>query len=67
MLFVVVNLARHVKIDAEQACRLATRKFRRRFERVEGMMKAEQRKFEDCSIEELEKLWQRVKAEGIKF
>ena len=60
LLFAVVNLARHAKVDAEQACRLATRKFRSRFERVESVMKSERRKFQECSIDELEEIWQRI-------
>ncbi|NJK93127.1 MAG: nucleoside triphosphate pyrophosphohydrolase, partial [Blastochloris sp.] len=33
VLFSVVNLARHLKVDAEQGCRDATGKFIRRFEK----------------------------------
>ena len=37
LLFAVVNVARHVKVDPEAALREATAKFRRRFQAVESL------------------------------
>ena len=37
MLFAVVNVARHLGVDAELALRAAAGKFRRRFEAVEAL------------------------------
>ena len=37
LLFAVVNVARHLDIEPEAALRVATHKFRRRFERVEQL------------------------------
>ncbi|MEM9445760.1 MAG: nucleoside triphosphate pyrophosphohydrolase [Verrucomicrobiota bacterium] len=62
LFFVVVNLARHLKCDAEQSCRLATRKFRHRFEQVEEMIQARGMRMQDCSLEEMELCWQEVKS-----
>ena len=39
VLFAIVNLARHVKIDAESALRKTTEKFQRRFAHVEARVK----------------------------
>ena len=38
VLFVVANVARHLKIDPEQALRLANNKFVRRFEVIEELL-----------------------------
>lgn len=59
LLFAVVNLARHHKVDAEQALRDATIKFSTRFNKVEDTVK---RDMKDMSIDELEEAWQLVKA-----
>jgi MazG family protein len=58
MLFVIVNLARFLKVDPEQALRRTNAKFRRRFAHVEqGLGKP----LEDATIEEMEALWQAAK------
>ena len=57
LLFAVVNLARHLKIEPEQALRKANAKFERRFraiEQVDG--------FSSLSLEKKEALWTAVKA-----
>jgi ATP diphosphatase len=57
LLFAVVNLARHLKIDPEEALRRANRKFERRFR---GIEKAPG--FEALSLDEKEALWRQAKA-----
>jgi ATP diphosphatase len=57
LLFAVVNLARHLKIDPEEALRRANRKFERRFR---GLEKAPG--FEALSLDEKEALWRQAKA-----
>jgi nucleoside triphosphate diphosphatase len=57
VLFAVVNLARHLRIDPEQALRAASRKFERRFRAIEEAAPLAGR-----SLDELEAEWQRVKA-----
>jgi XTP/dITP diphosphohydrolase/ATP diphosphatase len=54
LLFTVVNLGRHLKVDAEMALRGCNRRFRQRFEQMEL---ASERPLEDLSAEELEALW----------
>ena len=61
LLFVLVNLARFVKVDPEQALRKTNAKFRERFAHVEGELAARGKKVEDASLAEMEELWQQAK------
>ncbi len=61
LLFVLVNLARFVKVDPEQALRKTNAKFRRRFGYVERKLAARGRTTRESSIEEMESLWQEAK------
>jgi len=61
LLFVLVNLARFVKVDPEQALRRTNAKFRRRFEYIELKLAERGRKLEDSNIGEMEALWQEAK------
>jgi MazG family protein len=56
LLFVLVNLARFMKVDPEQALRKTNAKFRKRFAHVEAGAK-----LPGASIEEMEALWQEAK------
>jgi len=58
LLFTVVNLARHLRVDPELALRRTTGKFRRRFAAME---QASERALEERSAAELEALWARAK------
>ncbi|BBC99888.1 MULTISPECIES: nucleoside triphosphate pyrophosphohydrolase [Sphingobium] len=58
LLFAVVNLARHLKIDPETALRKANGKFDRRFRSMEDMAGDA---FAGLSLDEQEALWQRAK------
>jgi MazG family protein len=61
LLFVVVNLARFLKVDPEQALRRANRKFRRRFGEVEARMTEQGRTWAESSLDEMEAWWQEAK------
>jgi len=61
MLFVIVNLARFVKVDPEQALRKTNAKFRRRFGYVERKLAERGRTPAESNIEEMEALWQEAK------
>ena len=56
LLFAVVNLARHIKIDPEDALRKANKKFERRFRAIETAPG-----FSALSLDEMEALWQAAK------
>ena len=61
VLFSVVNLSRHLGVDAETALRSAADKFRSRFQNVVAL--AEQRKLDlaKCSLTQLDELWEIAK------
>jgi MazG family protein len=61
MLFVLVNLARFVKVDPEQALRRTNRKFRERFGHIEQKLAEQGKSLRDANIEEMEALWQEAK------
>jgi MazG family protein len=61
LLFVLVNLARFVKVDPEQALRRTNAKFRQRFGHVERRLAAQGKEVKGTPIEELEALWQEAK------
>jgi MazG family protein len=61
LLFVLVNLARFVKVDPEQALRRTNAKFRERFGYIEQKLAEQGRKPEDSGIAEMEALWQEAK------
>ena len=61
LLFVVVNLARHLKVDPETALRGANGKFERRFRFIEQALREAGRPIEDCTLDELDALWGEAK------
>jgi MazG family protein len=61
VLFVMANLARHLKIDPEAALRNANKKFERRFGVIETGLKEEGQSLEDASLEAMEALWNKVR------
>jgi MazG family protein len=62
LLFVLVNVARFVNVDPEQALRRTNIKFRRRFAHIERRLTAQGRELSGTPIDELEKLWQEAKS-----
>jgi tetrapyrrole methylase family protein/MazG family protein len=61
LLFVLVNLARFLKVDPEQALRKTNRKFRHRFGYVEKELAGRGKVLSDSSVAEMEELWQEAK------
>ena len=61
LLFVLVNLARHLHVDAEQALRRTNAKFRSRFGYVERALAARGKTPKEATLEEMESLWQEAK------
>jgi ATP diphosphatase len=62
LLFVMANLARHLKIDPEAALRAANAKFTRRFARIEDWLAEQNRTPADSDLAEMDTLWNRAKA-----
>ncbi len=62
ILFAVSNLARHLELEPEAALRSTNRKFERRFAHMERALESDGRAMEDCSLDELELLWQQAKS-----
>lgn len=61
LIFVMANLARHLKIDPELALRRANAKFTRRFRAIEAALAAQGRRPEDSDLAEMDALWDRAK------
>jgi len=61
LFFVLVNLARWKKVDAESVLRGTNAKFKKRFAYVEQGAKGQGRNLSELSLEEMESLWQEAK------
>jgi MazG family protein len=61
LLFVVVNLARHLKVDPESALRHANGKFERRFRAMEQALAKDGQPLEQRALEDMEIAWQAAK------
>ncbi|MEO0341993.1 MAG: nucleoside triphosphate pyrophosphohydrolase [Pseudomonadota bacterium] len=61
LLFVMANLARHLKIDAEGALRAANRKFSRRFAYIEDHLAQDGKTPEQSDLREMDALWDQAK------
>jgi len=62
LLFCVVNLARHLKLDCEYTLKLANDKFVRRFNFIEDKLHQSNKTFSDTDLAEMEHFWQLAKA-----
>lgn len=62
LLFSVVNVCRFLKINPEEALTASTEKFIRRFEGVEQKATVKGQKLEEMTLEEMDRLWDEVKA-----
>ncbi|MBI1418301.1 MAG: nucleoside triphosphate pyrophosphohydrolase [Limimaricola sp.] len=62
LLFVMANLARHLKVDPEAALRAANAKFTRRFAYIEDQLAARGKAPSDSDLAEMDALWNAAKA-----
>ena len=62
VVFAIVNVARHLGVDAELALRAAAAKFRRRFEAVEALAAERGIDLRPADLATLDALWDEVKA-----
>ncbi len=65
LLFAVVNAARHMTIDSEDALRGANAKFTRRFSFIETALAKRGKRPGDSTLEEMDALWDEAKANGL--
>ncbi len=63
LLFTIANLSRKLGIEPEAALRQANDKFTRRFAHMEAAIRASGRALHDCSLDEMEEEWGKVKDE----
>ena len=63
LLFSVVNLARFLDINAEDALSATVDKFTRRFQEIERRVRAQGRSLTDCTLAEMDQIWQDIKKE----
>ena len=61
LMFAVVNLARHLNVDPEDAVRATNRKFERRFGSIERALKAQGKAPQDFTLAEMDALWDAAK------
>ncbi|TVY06796.1 bifunctional methyltransferase/pyrophosphohydrolase YabN [Paenibacillus cremeus] len=61
LLFAVVNLARFLKVDPEEAMAAANRKFFDRFGYIEAQLRLKGKQFDQTDLQEMESLWQEAK------
>ena len=65
LLFCVVNLARHLGVDAEHALREGNNKFERRFRFIEQQLRDRSSSVEQSDLAELDRLWDQAKQQGL--
>jgi tetrapyrrole methylase family protein/MazG family protein len=63
LLFSAVNLSRTLGHESEELLNENIAKFMRRFQSLENRLHAENREIDECSIDELEAVWQAVKSD----
>ena len=61
LLFAVVNLARHLKIESETVAHQSTEKFIKRFGMVEDKAKEKGKLLTEMSLDEMDEIWNEVK------
>ncbi|HYD20821.1 MAG TPA: nucleoside triphosphate pyrophosphohydrolase [Flavipsychrobacter sp.] len=61
VMFALVNYARFIKVDPEEALERTNKKFIRRFQAMEVMAEKEGRLLHDMNLEEMDALWNKVK------
>lgn len=62
LLFSIVNLSRFLKVNPEDALRATIAKFEKRFKKVEQEFKDRNQEMKDVSLQEMDKVWDKVKA-----
>lgn len=61
LLFACVNLARMLRVEAEEALNETTKRFIGRFSYIENKLKERRKGFEDVTLEEMDAIWEEAK------
>jgi MazG family protein len=61
LLFAVANLSRFLHFDPESCLRRANQKFQRRFQAMEQELLKRGKQLKECSLEEMEAVWEEIK------
>lgn len=64
VLFSVVNYARFMKINPEDALRRTVKKFRDRFKKIEKYAEENNKVLDEMTLEEMDEIWNKAKAEA---
>ena len=62
LMFAAANLARFLRSDPESCLRRANQKFKRRFQALAQEVAKRGKRVHECSPEELDRIWNEVKA-----
>lgn len=62
LLFVVVNAARHLKVNSEASLNETSDKFERRFKHIEAGLRSRGKSLEQADLPEMDELWEEAKA-----
>jgi ATP diphosphatase len=65
LLFIMANLARHLKVDPEDALRRANTKFTRRFAFIEAELAKQGKRPDESDLAEMDALWDSAKRAGL--
>lgn len=64
IIFSLVNLARHLDVEPEEALKKVARKFFTRFGYIEKRARKQNKNLEELTLEEMDKLWEEAKHNG---
>jgi len=65
LLFALVNLARHLRVNPDSALRATNQKFERRFNHVEDQVEARGGDWQKFNLEQLDLFWDEAKEKGL--
>ncbi len=65
LLFSIVNLARHLRIEPEQALRATNDRFMRRFAYIEQALLKQGKSIKQATLEEMDLLWEEAKRKNV--
>ena len=60
--FSAINVSRFVSVDPSHALQLSSKKFASRFSKIGEELERQGRRFEDCSLTELDSMWDKTKS-----